>query len=189
IVDELLQLSRPAQLRFESVRLPLLLERVVELYGNQIETGQITIVREFARDLPPVQGDFEQLYQALVNLVGNALEAMAAGGRLTLRAGWSDEGSGNTTPSLAYGRRRVALEIEDTGLGIPASDANKIFNPFFTTKGGGTGLGLALTHKIIEDHGAIIAFRSAPGRGTTFKITFALSAPGGSALPGSADSI
>ncbi|HEV8440804.1 MAG TPA: ATP-binding protein [Methylomirabilota bacterium] len=174
IVEQLLQLARPARLSFEPVGLPALLERVLELYGNQIETAQITVVREYARDLPAVPADPEHLYQALVNLVGNALEAMDTGGRLTLRAAWSEDADGVPSGSRASSRRRVKLEVEDTGVGIPPSDANKVFTPFFTTKGGGTGLGLALAHKIVEDHGGAITFRSSPGLGTTFRILLPL---------------
>ena len=174
IVEQLLQLARPARLSFEPVRLPVLLERVLELYANQIETGQIAIVREYSRDVPAVQADAEHLYQALVNLVGNAIEAMHGAGRLTLRVGWSDERDGCPPPQRGGFKRRVKVEVEDTGVGIPASEANKVFTPFFTTKGGGTGLGLALAHKIVEDHGGTISFRSSPGFGTTFRVLLPL---------------
>lgn len=170
IVERLLQLARPARLRFEPVRLPALLERVQELFANQIETRQIAVTREYARDLPPIQADPEHLYQALVNLVGNALEAMETGGRLTVRIGWGD-GEERLLPSRRAARdRRVRVEIEDSGAGIPTSAADKVFDPFFTTKEGGTGLGLALAHKIVEDHGGTISFRSTPGVGTTFSV-------------------
>ena len=76
-------------------------------------------------------------------------------------------------PGLA-GARRVRVEIEDTGIGIPGADADRVFNPFFSTKTGGTGLGLALTHKIIEDHGGSIDFRSTVGQGTVFRIVLPL---------------
>ena len=72
------------------------------------------------------------------------------------------------------GGRRVRIEIEDTGIGIRADDADRVFNPFFSTKDGGTGLGLALTHKIVVDHGGSIDFRSASGGGTTFRIELPL---------------
>jgi two-component system sensor histidine kinase FlrB len=70
----------------------------------------------------------------------------------------------------------VRVEIEDSGAGIAPSEADKVFDPFFTTKAAGTGLGLALTHKIIEDHGGSISFRSAPGLGTTFTVVLPMSA-------------
>jgi PAS domain S-box-containing protein len=170
IVEQLLQLARPARLTFEPVRIPGLLERVLELYANQIESKQVTVVREYGRNLPPIQADPEQLYQALVNLVANALDAMGAAGRLTLRARWDDGGAALVPSRREPHHRRIEVEIEDTGIGIPPSEAEKVFNPFFTTKEGGTGLGLALAHKIVEDHGGSITFRSAPGVGTTFRI-------------------
>ena len=169
IVERLLELARPRRLSLKPVQLPALLERVVELYANQIETKQIMVLREYARDLPTVQGDGEHLYQAFLNLVTNALEAMGTGGRLTLRAGWSEDRDWLSSSRRAP-KRSVKVEIEDTGTGIPPAEADKIFNPFFTTKEGGTGLGLALAHKIIEDHDGSVTFRSSPGAGTTFRL-------------------
>jgi PAS domain S-box-containing protein len=176
IVERLLELARPPRLSFAAVRLPPLLERALELYAHEIETGNVRVAREHARDLPVIWVDPDALYQAVVNLVRNALDAMPSGGRLVLRTGWSD------TPHVARpggrrepaGARRVRIEIEDGGVGIPAGDADRVFNPFFSTKAGGTGLGLALTHKIIEDHGGGIDFRSAPGGGTIFRIVLPL---------------
>jgi two-component system sensor histidine kinase AtoS len=171
IVEQLLELSRPARLTFSPVRVPALLDRAAELYGQEMETAGVRIAREYARDLPAVWADPDALYQACVNLLRNALDAMPSGGRLTLRAGWSAAGASRPArhqPRAAA--RRVRVEIEDTGVGIRAVDADRVFNPFFSTKAGGTGLGLALTHKIVEDHGGAIDFRSAAGGGTTFRI-------------------
>ncbi len=175
IVERLLELARPTRLNFTAVRLPALLERAVELYAQEMETRAVVVARDYARDLPVVWGDSESLYQAFVNLVRNALDAMPSGGRLTLRAGWSDDDH-VVRPSRrpAMGARRVRVEIEDAGMGIPPSDADRVFNPFFTTKDGGTGLGLALTHKIVEDHGGSIDFRAAAAGGTVFRIVLPL---------------
>jgi signal transduction histidine kinase len=174
IVEQLLELARPTRLQFKPVRLSPLLDRVLELYANQIEGKAILVVRHYARDLAPLWGDQEALYQALVNIVTNALEAMAPGGRLTLRLGWGDTDEVIVGRRHAVTSRRVKIEIEDTGPGIPPSAADRIFNPFFSTKEGGTGLGLALTHKIVEDHGGAIDFRSVPGGGTSFRIVLPL---------------
>ncbi|HTO10334.1 MAG TPA: ATP-binding protein [Candidatus Binatia bacterium] len=174
IVERLLELSRPARLTFSPVRLPALLERAVELYAHEMETIGVRVVREYARDLPTVWADPNALYQALVNLLRNALDAMPSGGRLTLRAGWADAGAALPARHQATGARRVRVEIADSGVGISPSDADRVFNPFFSTKDGGTGLGLALTHKIVEDHGGSIDFRSAPGGGTTFRLDIPL---------------
>ncbi|MBI4591782.1 MAG: HAMP domain-containing protein [Candidatus Rokubacteria bacterium] len=176
IVESLLQLARPTRLSLRPVQLPDLLERALELYANQIEAKQITVVREYVHALPPIQADQEHLYRALVNLVVNALDAMGKGGRLTLRAGLGD----GVDPFLAPRRwaftRQLKVEVEDTGPGISSSKTGEIFNPFFTTKPGGTGLGLAMTHKIIEAHGGTITFRSVPGTGTTFTVLLPLTA-------------
>jgi two-component system sensor histidine kinase AtoS len=174
IVERLLELSRPARLTFSPVRLPALVERAADLYAQEMETAGVRVVREYGRDLPTVWADPNALYQALVNLVRNALDAMPAGGRLTLRAGWADGAAALSGRRLAPGARRVRVEIADSGVGITPGDADRVFNPFFTTKDGGTGLGLALTHKIVEDHGGSIDFRSVPGAGTTFRLDIPL---------------
>ena len=173
IVERLLELARPSRLQFTPVRLPALLDRVLELYANQVEVKGVRVVRHFAQDVAPVWGDQEALYQAFVNLVANALDAMEAGGRLTLRLGWGDADE-VFVAARRGAHRRVKIEVQDTGAGIPPSAADRIFNPFFSTKEGGTGLGLALTHKIVEDHGGAIDFRSVPGAGTTFRIVLPL---------------
>jgi len=180
IVDRLLELARPARLRLTSVRLPALMDRVVELFAAEIEAKPVRVVREYARDLPAVQADEEALYRAVVNLVANALDATGAGGRLTLRVGWSD-GAGPRPGRLPAQGHRVRIEVEDTGSGIPAAAADHVFTPFFTTKQAGTGLGLALTHKIVGDHGGTINFTSRPGAGTTFWVILPLVSEGAAA--------
>lgn len=171
IVDQLLELTRPARLVFEPVRLSSLLERAVDLYANELEGKHIRVVRDYARDLPRVDADRDALYRAFVNLVANAIDALGPDGRLVLRARWA-------TGDRAAGRRGrlVAVDVEDDGVGIAEADTERVFNPFFTTKGSGTGLGLALTHKIVEDHGGTIDFKSTPGRGTTFRIVLPVTA-------------
>jgi len=149
----------------------VLLDRVLDLYTTQIEGKGIEVRREYARDCPPLHSDPEYLYQAFGNLIANAVEAMETGGRLTVRLGWAH---GLVWPSASGERPApgVKVEVADTGKGISLAEADKVFNPFFTTKASGTGLGLSLTHKIIEDHGGQITFRSAPGAGTTFRVVF-----------------
>jgi PAS domain S-box-containing protein len=173
IVERLLELARPARMSFTLARLPELLERAVDLYADQLDDKRIEVAREYARDVPPIQADKDALYRVFVNLVANALDAMPRGGRLTLRAGWAV--SGDPLPSAR--RRpanRVRVEVEDTGTGIEPSETDRIFNPFYTTRDSGTGLGLALAHKIVQDHGGRISFTSAPRRGTTFTIVLPL---------------
>jgi two-component system sensor histidine kinase AtoS len=172
IVERLLELARPARLTFKPVRVATLLERTIELYGTRIEGQRIQVQRDYTRDLPTIWADQEALYQALVNLVTNALDAMPSGGVLVLRAGWGEVD--NLAPGRAGGRRRIAIEIEDNGVGIPAAVVDRVFNPFFSTKDTGTGLGLAIAHKIIDDHGGSIDVRSSAGVGTTFRLLLPL---------------
>ena len=182
IVERLMELARPPRLHFATVQLPALLDGVLDLYGNEIEAKRTSVTREYARDIPPIQGDENALYRVIVNLVANALEAMAPGGRLILRLAWAEG------PPRRLGQyRRVQIEIEDTGPGIAARERDQIFNPFYTTKDGGTGLGLAIAHKIVEEHGGTVDVASTPGVGTTFCIVLPVipdDAPPENRLPG-----
>jgi signal transduction histidine kinase len=167
IVDGLLRLARPARLVLAPVHVPPLVEQALELYAPQIEARRIRVRREWSVNVPPVPGDAEHLYQAILNLVANAIDAMEEeGGTLTLRLGWPQTAEGL---GAAF-RDRLVLEVMDTGSGIKPEETADVFNPFFTTKSGGTGLGLAIAHKIVEDHGGTVTFRSSPGRGTVFTV-------------------
>src|SRR5207249_5760058 len=171
--ERLLELARPARMSFTLVRLPELLERALDLYVDQFDDRRVEVVREYARDVPPIQADKDALYRVFVNLVANALDAMPGGGRLTVRAGWA--GTGDPLPATRWRpANRVKIEVGDTGVGIEPSDTDRIFNPFYTTRDSGTGLGLALAHKIIQDHGAASSFKSTPRVGTTFTIVLSL---------------
>ena len=175
IVERLLELARPSRLSFAAVRLPALLERVVDLCAHELDSRGVRLTREYARDLPAIWADADALHQSLVNLVRNALDAMPNGGRLILRVGWAGTDdivvTGGRSPAAG---RRVQIEVEDSGVGIAPEAADRVFNPFFSTKESGTGLGLALTHKMIEDHGGLIDFRAAPSGGTIFRIALPL---------------
>jgi PAS domain S-box-containing protein len=168
IVDGLLRLARPTRLVLAPVHLTPLLDQALELSANQLEARQVSVVREYDVGLPPVPGDAEQLYQAFLNLVANAIDVMEGGGTLTVRVAWAEQRDGLGASD------RVIVEVADTGAGIRPEETSSVFNPFFTTKSGGTGLGLAITHKIVEDHGGTVAFQSVPGRGTTFTVRLPL---------------
>src|SRR5438309_3873348 len=158
---------------FTLVRLPELIDRALELYVDQFDDRRVEVVREYARDVPSIQADKDALYRVFVNLVANALDAMPRGGRLTVRAGSAGTGE-PVRMARCRPANRVKVEIADTGVGIQPSDTDRVFNPFYTTRDSGTGLGLALAHKIVEDHGGAISFQSVPGRGTTFTIVLSL---------------
>ena len=186
IVEQLLELARPARLDFRAVRVSELIDRALDLYANQMEADGIAVRREYARDCPPIEADPEYLYQAFVNLIANALDAMKSGGRLTVRL-MPYRTAGDAPRAVQSQARYIKAEIEDTGEGIASSEADKVFNPFFTTKASGTGLGLALTHKIVEDHRGRITFRSTTAAGTTFRVVLPLSPGAGAPDTSSSD--
>ena len=136
--------------------------------GDQVDTVPITIQKEFDPRLPLIEADPSQLRQVLLNLMINAVEAMPEGGILTLR-------------TLSEPDKTVAVEVQDTGLGIPEENLSKLFTPFFTTKpiGKGTGLGLALAYGIVKMHRGQITVRSEIGRGSTFSIHLPVRLPPG----------
>lgn len=149
------------------------LNRVVEetllLVENQMSKEGIRVGARLDRTLPPLLGDANALEQVVLNLLTNAREAMAAGGQIRVETG------------PAPGRPGwVRLTVADTGRGISAEELPKIFDPFYTTKAEGTGLGLSVSYGIVKDHHGTVDVRSEPGKGTTFVLTFP-ALPGGAA--------
>jgi len=132
---------------------------VLDLYTS---SGNVSLETALKDDLPPVLADDKQIRGVISNLVKNAVEAMWEGGTLTVKTALLAEGG-------AGDGRMARLEIRDTGPGIPDEIRDKIFDPYFTTKAKGTGLGLALVYRIIQDHNGLITFDTGP-RGTTFRV-------------------
>ena len=167
IIEMLLDLARPVPVRPVPLNLHQLLERVALLTEETARTLRLTLVRRYDPSLPPVMGDEDRLVQVFHNLVRNAMEAMSAGGRITLATrvslnplfGKMDLGGGP--------RSMVEAQVIDEGSGIPAEARARIFDPFFTTKSHGLGLGLAICHQILEQHRGAIDVQSEEGRGTT----------------------
>src|SRR5262249_43936633 len=114
------------------------------------------ITTELPPALPPVVGVRDELVQVFLNLILNAIDATTQGGVITVSAAATDDA--------------VIIQVRDTGAGIAAEDRERIFQPYFTTKRHGTGLGLFVTKKLVQDHGGSIEFASTPGEGTTFTI-------------------
>jgi PAS domain S-box-containing protein len=155
LVQEFRTLSRQQDYHFRPMNVAPLLNETLDLQQLVLEGRSIIINRHIADDLPGVPVDEDRMKQALLNLIKNAGEAMPNGGTLTVAVTASD-GS-------------VAIDIKDTGIGIaPGSD---VFQPFFTTKKEGTGLGLIIVRQIILAHRGTIVYDSEPGAGTTFHIT------------------
>jgi two-component system NtrC family sensor kinase len=165
IVRNLLLFSRAPGARFSEQDLNPLLERCRLLLNHQAELKGVELGVDAGEGLPRVTCDPSQIQQLLVALAMNAIEATPAGGRVLLRA--RPEGDG------------IALEVADTGRGIPGEDLPRIFEPFFSTKekGTGVGLGLAVAYGIVRRHRGTIDVRSEPGAGTTFRIVLPLRQP------------
>jgi PAS domain S-box-containing protein len=179
IMEELLELSRPPRLSPRPLHVHEVIARCVALYEQQAAERGITIVQELAPALAQVRVDPEYLARAVGNLAINAIQAMTAGGRLTIRTGsgvpWQSalgEATVHVGLSTAADSPQsfVFIALADTGTGMTAEQLDSLFTPFFTTKEKGTGLGLALTHKIIEEHQGHLHVESQFGVGSTFTI-------------------
>jgi two-component system nitrogen regulation sensor histidine kinase GlnL len=166
LIETLLDLGRPVKPRAVPLNLHQLLERVLLVNEESAGAHGVSLVRRYDPSLPPILGDEDRLTQVFHNLIRNALEAMREGGELTVTTrvslnalfGKMDLGQGP--------RSMVELLVADTGTGIPADVRAKIFDPFFTTKPSGLGLGLAVCHRILEEHHGAIQVESGRGRGT-----------------------
>jgi signal transduction histidine kinase len=156
IVDRFLALARPLRLSLSQESLAGLLREVLALLGSQASAQGVEVRAALGAADVRVRMDRQQLTQAFMNVLLNALQAMPGGGRLDVR--------------VAATAEAVEVRIADTGPGIPAEHADRIFEPYFTTKEGGTGLGLALSRKIVQEHGGDIRLESNPAGGAAFVI-------------------
>jgi len=160
IVNNLLNFSRTGAAEFAAVNLNEIIEETLTLVAHPFRSGQVSVLKTFEEQLPPINGSTNRLQQVFLNLFLNARDAMPAGGMLEVRTS-SRNGS-------------VEVEVTDTGVGIPGENLRRIFDPFFTTKatGRGTGLGLSVSYGIVQEHKGRIEVRSTPGKGTSFHLEF-----------------
>ena len=158
IIRNLLDFARQTEPVLRLVDVNQVLEQVLAMVGHQAQLQNVEVIKEFTPSLPNVMADFNQLQQVFTNLILNAIQAMADGGRLVLRTSVVDS--------------QIKVDIQDTGYGIPKENLSKLFTPFFTTKerGKGVGLGLAVVHGIIERHKGKIKVQSEEGKGSTFSV-------------------
>ncbi len=156
ITQNMLAFARKQNLHRGTVRLNALLEEILAQAGHLAPLGAVRIERRLDPQLPPIEGDSERLRQVFINIIVNALQAMAGSGTLTVA-------------SRADGVQ-VEVAVGDSGPGIPRELREKIFDPFFTTRGNGTGLGLSVSYGIVQAHLGSIAVESEAGRGSTFRI-------------------
>ncbi len=155
LVRRLLNLARPERQAMDVCNLNEIVEDLIVLTSKQLEYTNISIEWKPGK-IPAIIGNVDQLKQVILNLIVNARDAMPGGGTLTLRT--------------TSGERGAVLRVEDTGIGIAPEMIEKIFDPFYTTKAEGTGLGLPLSYQIIEGHGGRFEVSSTVGKGTQFRI-------------------
>lgn len=158
VVQTFLKFSRPEQLALKPTSLLAMLNDIQHIAEAEGESAGVRVIVECPADLPDVRADASSLQNALLNLALNGCQAMPNGGTLRIAAA---RAPGN----------KVAITVTDSGVGIPADQLDKIFNLYFTTKEGGSGIGLAMVYRTIQMHDGDIKVESAPGRGTTFTVT------------------
>ena len=156
IIRQFLEALRPAQVKLVRGDLNRVVQETIELLRPEIDNRGLSIEQQLGANLPSIQIDPGQIKQALVNLVKNAIQAMTKGGRLLLRTSQASEG--------------IVVSVSDTGGGIPEEKINRIFEPFYTTKKKGSGLGLMIVQRIVREHGGQIELESRVNQGTTFRI-------------------
>ena len=156
IVTQFLQALRPSTPQFKPVFLNDVVTTTLTLVQPELDNRGLNVKTKLARQLPAAPVDAAQIQQVLVNLIKNAMQAMTTGGTLTLQTGEGNNG--------------IWISVADTGGGIPQEQINRIFDPFYTTKKKGTGLGLMIVQRIVRAHGGRIEVESHVGRGTSFRI-------------------
>jgi signal transduction histidine kinase len=158
IVSGLLNFSRLNSSEFRDVDVNQMIEDSLALLNHQLQLNNIRVESRYDTSLPPVYGNMGRLQQVFVNLLLNARDAMPSGGEIAVETGMTES--------------MVVVDISDTGAGISEENIRRIFDPFFTTKsiGKGTGLGLAVSYGIIQEHGGGIFVDSDSGRGTHFRV-------------------
>ena len=158
IVKRLLDFSRQTKPQKKQTDVNVLIDNIILLVRNQTSFRNISIEKTLDEKLPQIMADPDQIQQVFINLILNAADVMPKGGRLILET--------KVIPIKDF----IEIRITDTGTGIPEELRTRIFDPFFTTKENGTGLGLALSYGIVEQHGGTINLESQIGKGTTFII-------------------
>jgi signal transduction histidine kinase len=156
LVTDVLNFGRPASLNVRTVNLVRIADEVIALVRTKADEQGVEIETRVPAGPVEIEGDAEKLKSCFANIVINALQAMPDGGRLVVAV--------ECDPQSCH------LRFSDTGAGIPEEALDRVFEPYYSTKDTGTGLGLAVTKKIVEEHGGRIRVESAPGEGTTFEV-------------------
>ncbi len=161
LINDLMTFARPSPATLDEAQINDVAGQIVRLLTGQAKKRDVTLIANLAPDIPPFVVDQGQIKQVFMNLVMNAMQATPAGGAVTITTSLTHE---------ADGQGWCVIAVQDTGSGIPLDQKEQIFDPFFTTKESGVGLGLFITHQIIEEHGGTIKVESEVGKGAQFLI-------------------
>lgn len=158
IIRNFLEAVRPQKPDFQDLNLMLPLEESIEFLGPELESSGITVDISTEANLPIILGDHNQIKQVFFNIIKNARQAMKSGGIIKVRASSDDT--------------FVNIQIGDTGVGIPEGDLPKVFQPYYSTKKGGSGLGMMIVERILRDHGGKVGLDSREDVGTVVSLHF-----------------
>ncbi|MBW2147475.1 MAG: GAF domain-containing protein [Deltaproteobacteria bacterium] len=164
VLTRFMKFARPFEIHFQPLDINQAVEKTVRMFGIQFASRGINVEMVLGHNIPIIRADSDALHQIIVNLVLNAAEAMPTGGTIRVCTGRTDILTAEAQADA------VTLSVEDTGHGIPEEDLERIFQPFFTTKERGIGLGLAITQRIAERHGGEIRAISRLGEGSRFEV-------------------
>jgi signal transduction histidine kinase len=170
IIGQMLKFSGPAKPTFSTLHVHAVLDKSLLLIQRLLTTKRIRLTRSFTAPSDLLEGDANQLEQAFLNLLFNALDAMEPEGKLEVATELLPPDSVIDALATMKGRAILRVTIRDSGIGIPAENMDRLYEPFFTTKPDGTGLGLAITRRIIQEHQGIISVESEVNKGTTFSL-------------------
>jgi len=171
IIRELLELATPRTLKLTPVNLHKLLGDILLLQKQSAVDREIIFCKNFDPSIPDIMADEEMLTRLFLNLIRNSIDAMIDSGRLTVTSRVLSDYRMSKNDRQS---RMVVIEVADDGPGIPQDDLENIWTPFFSTKSGGTGLGLTICHKIVSEHRGMIKAESDPGHGTKFTVLLPL---------------
>jgi len=175
IVVEMLEFVRPVRLQVEHTAIADVLHQSVLLAESKVRRGGVSVTMEVPNGLPTIQGDEHQLCQMFTNLIANAFEALEGKGTVAITAS-----IGALEPDPVFGvapepTPTIVVDVADNGPGVPPELSDRIYDPFFTTKVKGTGLGLGIVRKIVDAHDGRIDLSSSPETGTRFRVTLPVS--------------
>jgi signal transduction histidine kinase len=178
LINELLGFARPAEPRLEGEDIHNLIDKMEVLIATEARKKDVALHKNYAPDLPQVRIDAEQIKQVLLNILLNAIQAIRGEGEIWI------ETRTVQVPREEGTEPFVQVEIRDTGVGIPQENLERIFDPFFSTRPEGNGLGLAISHQIVHDHRGFITVESEVGKGSSFKVHLPLKTGGIGAVQG-----